>query len=142
LPPVLGQVVTGVFLGDGNFKLKPAFEIAVKHLRLIAGMDSVDEDFTALVVYFSDSTFDEIKQHSEVADESPERHEQAFQRVKEVLQHRREPLSPQMQAGFMPGDAPLRARPFANRTAPTEDFKSSRLLKKANRPRINADERR
>jgi inorganic pyrophosphatase len=61
--------------------LKPAFEIAVKHLRLIAGMDSVDEDFTALVVYFSDSTFDEIKQHSEVTDESPERHEQAFQRV-------------------------------------------------------------
>ena len=92
LPPVLGQVATGVFVGDGNFQLKSAFEIATKHLHRIAGIDSVDEDFTAMVVYFSDSTFDEIKQHSELADESPERHEEAFKRVKSVLEQRREPL--------------------------------------------------
>ena len=90
LPPVLGHVAAGVFVGDGNFQLKPASENAVKHLHRIAGIDSVDEDFTALVVYFSDSTFDEIRRHSEIADESPQRHEEAFQRVKGILEHRRE----------------------------------------------------
>jgi hypothetical protein len=91
LPPVLGRTTTGVFVGDGNFQLKPAYDLAVKHLRRIAGTDSVDEDFTAMVVYFSDSTFDEIKQHAELADESPERHEDAFRRVKNILERRREP---------------------------------------------------
>ena len=91
LPPVLGQVVVGVFVGDGAFELKPAFDLAVKHLRRIAGTDSVNEDFTAMVVYFSDSTFDEIQQRSELADESPERHEEAFRRVKNILEQRREP---------------------------------------------------
>jgi hypothetical protein len=91
LPPVLGQVAVGVFVGDGAFQLKPAFDLAVKHLHRIAGTDSVNEDFTAMVVYFSDSTFDEIKQRSELADESPERHEAAFRRVRNILEQRREP---------------------------------------------------
>ncbi|MGA3015511.1 MAG: M1 family aminopeptidase [Bryobacteraceae bacterium] len=54
-------------------------------------MDSVDEDFTAMLVYFSDSTFDEIEQHSELADEAPDRHEEAFKRVRNILERRREP---------------------------------------------------
>lgn len=91
LPPVLGQVATGVFVGDGNFQLKPHSAVAVQHLRRLAGMDSVDEDFTALVVYFTDATFDEIKLHSELADEAPHPHETAFQRVKDILERRREP---------------------------------------------------
>ena len=91
LPPVLGAVTTGVFVGDGDFQMKPAFDLAVKHLHRMAGVDSVDENFTAMVVYFSDSTFEEIKQHSELADEAPQPHEEAFKRVKEVLEHRREP---------------------------------------------------
>jgi hypothetical protein len=33
LPPVLGQVVTAVFVGDGNFRLQPSSGIAIKHLR-------------------------------------------------------------------------------------------------------------
>ncbi len=102
LPPVLGQVATGVFVGDGNFQLNPAFEIAAKHLHRMAGVDSVNEDFTAMVVYFSDATFDEVKQHSELADESPERHEEAFKRVKSVIERRREPPSP-----LMRGAAPM-----------------------------------
>ena len=94
LPPVLGRVTTGVFVGDGNFTLQPAFEIAVKHLHRIAGVDSVDEDFSAMVVYFTDATFDEVTQHSDLADESPKLHEEAFRRVKETLETRREPPSP------------------------------------------------
>ena len=96
LPPVLGHVATGVFVGEGNFQMRPACDIATKHLHRIAGVDSVDEDFTAMVVYFSDSTFDEIKQHSELADESPQRHEEAFKRVKNILESRREPPMPSL----------------------------------------------
>jgi len=94
LPPVMGHVTTGVFVGDGNFKLTPASQLAAEHLHRIAGVASVDEDFTALVLYFSDGTFDEIKQHSELADDSLLRHEEAFQRVKDTLEHRIEPPSP------------------------------------------------
>jgi Carboxypeptidase regulatory-like domain/Peptidase family M1 domain len=100
LPPVLGHVTTGVFVGDGNFQMKPAYDLAVKHLHRFAGVDAVDEDFTAVVIYFSDSTFDEIKQHSELADESPQRHEDAFKRVKNVIESRREPPSPLMRGAY------------------------------------------
>jgi Carboxypeptidase regulatory-like domain/Peptidase family M1 domain len=91
LPPVLGKVVTGVFVGDGNFQLTPAYPAAVQHLHRLAGMDSVNEDFNAMVLYFGDSTFDEITRQSELADEAPDRHEAAFKPVKDILQHRREP---------------------------------------------------
>jgi hypothetical protein len=99
LPPVLGRVTTGVFVGDAEFTLEPAFEIATKHLHRIAGVDSVDEEFSAMVVYFTDATFDEVSRHSELADESPKLHEEAFKRVKETLESRREPPSPLMRGG-------------------------------------------
>src|ERR1035438_5060673 len=47
-----------------------------------------------MVVYFSDSTFEEIRQHSQLADESPARHEAVFKSVKDVLERRIEPASP------------------------------------------------
>jgi len=91
LPPVLGHVTTGVFIGDGNFELKPKDNLATLRLKRMMGADSVTEDFTALVVFFSDATFDEIHQHSESIDESPDKHEEALKRVRDVIQERREP---------------------------------------------------
>ncbi len=91
LPPVLGHVTTGVFVGDGNFQMKPAGDLAVVRLKRMMGSDSVSEDFTAMVVFFSDATFDEIKGHSEIVDESPVRHEEELKRVRSVIQGRREP---------------------------------------------------
>jgi Carboxypeptidase regulatory-like domain len=94
LPPVMGHVTAGVFVGEGNFQMTPAFEIAAKHLHRVAGVDRVEEDFTAMVVYFTDSTFDEVKQHAVMEDAAPQKHEEAFQRVKSVLERRMEPSSP------------------------------------------------
>jgi hypothetical protein len=94
LAPVLGHVTTGVFVGDGSFAFKPAGDLAALRLKRMMGSDSVNEDFTALVVFFSDVTFDEIRQHSEIVDESPERHEAALKRVRNVIQDRREPRLP------------------------------------------------
>ena len=91
LPPVLGHVTTGAFVGDGNFRMTPAFDLAAKAMSRLSGAESVNEDFTEIVIYFSDATFDEIKQHSELADESPARHEAALKRVNEILRTRRDP---------------------------------------------------
>ncbi len=91
LPPVLGHVTTGVFVGEGNFQLKPAGDLASVHLKRMMDSDSVDEDFTAVVAFFSDANFDEIKLHSEIVDESPDRHEEALKRVRNVIEGRREP---------------------------------------------------
>lgn len=88
LAPVLGHVTAGVFLGDGHFQLKPAYEIAAKHLRTISGAEAVDEDFTSLVVYFTDATFDEIAARAEKADESPKPYQDALRRVQERLRSR------------------------------------------------------
>jgi len=94
LPPVLGHVTTGVFIGEGNFQLKPepgSFEAT--HLHRMMDSDSINEDFTALVVFFSDSTFDEIKEHSTLLDETPQRHEEALKRVRNILETRHFPNS-------------------------------------------------
>jgi len=88
LPPVLGQVTAGVFIGEGHFQLKPAFEIAAAHLKQISHADIVDEDFTSLIVYFSDATFQEITAHAEPIDESPKAHEELFHHLQETLRHR------------------------------------------------------
>jgi hypothetical protein len=91
LPPVLGHVTTGVFVGDGNFQMKPTGDLAVVRLKRMMGSDSVSEDFTAMVVFFSDSTFDEVKEHSQILDASPLQHEEELKRVRSVIQGRREP---------------------------------------------------
>ena len=88
LPPVLGRVTAGVFLGDGNFQLKPAYDIGAKHLKMISGAEAVDEDFTSLVVYFTDATFDEIAARAEKTDESPKPYRDALHRAQERLRSR------------------------------------------------------
>ena len=62
---MLGRVAVAVFTGDGNLKLKPAFGLAARYMKTMAHAESADEDFSSLVVYFTDSTFDEITQHAE-----------------------------------------------------------------------------
>jgi hypothetical protein len=94
LPPVQGSVTTGVFIGEGNFRLDTSDPLKRRRLLKMMGSETVSEDFTALVVFFSDSTFDDIKRHSETVDESPVKHEEALARVRSVIQGRREPREP------------------------------------------------
>jgi hypothetical protein len=70
LPPVLGRPAVAVFTGDGNLQLIPAYALAAKYLKTIAHTESVDEGFTALAIYFTDSTYDEITSHAERVDEA------------------------------------------------------------------------
>jgi len=94
LPPVMGHVTTGVFVGEGTLDFKTESELAAVRLKRMMGATSVNEHFTAMVIFFSDDTFDEIKQNSELLDESPTAHEEALKRVRSVIEGRREPYDP------------------------------------------------
>lgn len=93
LPPVLDHVTTGVFVGDGNFQLKTPDPLAALRLKHMSGSESVSEDFTATVIFFSDATFDEIKKNSQLIDASTEKHEAELKRVRSVIQTRKSPES-------------------------------------------------
>lgn len=61
LPPVQGKVTGAVFTGDGNFFLDPPQESERKSLKLLTKEDEFNENFSQLVLRFTDSTYDEIK---------------------------------------------------------------------------------
>jgi Carboxypeptidase regulatory-like domain/Peptidase family M1 domain len=61
LPPVLGKVAAGVFIGDGEFTLTPFIDIEKRYLKLITATDTVVEPFDRLVFYFTDETWQAIK---------------------------------------------------------------------------------
>lgn len=61
LPPVLGKVAIGVFVGDGEFTLIPFIPLEKTYLKLITERDTVVEPFDRLVFYFTDETRQEIK---------------------------------------------------------------------------------
>jgi hypothetical protein len=58
--PVAGRVTGAVFTGDGNFVLTPpASEVAM--LKLLTKENEFSENFSQMVLRFTDSTYDEIK---------------------------------------------------------------------------------
>ena len=59
--PVAGKVTGAVFTGDGNFVLNPpASEQSM--LKLLTKENEFSENFSQMVLRFTDSTYDEIKQ--------------------------------------------------------------------------------
>ncbi len=66
LKSVQGKVVGAVFLGNGRFSLTPPVEVEKKHLSIFTGSNDINESFDKLVMFFSDKTFDEIKQSPNV----------------------------------------------------------------------------
>lgn len=60
--PVQGRVTGAVFKGEGIFVLDPPIEIERKSLKLLTKEDEFSEKFTQLVIRFTDSTYDQIKQ--------------------------------------------------------------------------------
>src|ERR1051325_9650457 len=50
LAPVLDRVPGAVFVGEGRFELEPAIQMERPLLNLITGKETVDEEFTSLVL--------------------------------------------------------------------------------------------
>jgi hypothetical protein len=62
MSPVEGRTVGAVFIGEGEVTLTPPTEIEKSSLAVFTKEPSLTEQFTQLVLRFSDKTFDEIKQ--------------------------------------------------------------------------------
>jgi Carboxypeptidase regulatory-like domain/Peptidase family M1 domain len=68
LAPVAGRFVEAVFVGDGEFLLKPALSIERDHIRLVTDKDEVADSFEKLVFCFTDDTYQEIKRQAQAAE--------------------------------------------------------------------------
>lgn len=59
--PVNGKVTGAVFTGDGNFTLDPPYAGEKTSLKLLTKEDQFSENFSQMVVRFTDSTYDDVK---------------------------------------------------------------------------------
>jgi hypothetical protein len=62
MSPVEGRTVAAVFIGEGEMTLTPPTEIEKSSLSTFTNGPGLTEQFTQLVLRFSDKTFEEIKQ--------------------------------------------------------------------------------
>jgi len=58
--PIQGNVVAGVFIGDGEFRLDPPTAVEKRNLALFVKDAVLAERFSELVLFFTDSTYEEI----------------------------------------------------------------------------------
>src|SRR5258708_5299426 len=65
--PVNGKVTGAVFVGDGNMILDPPLDVERSTVRLLTREDEFSETFSQMVLRFTDSTYDEIKQKGAAA---------------------------------------------------------------------------
>jgi hypothetical protein len=61
LTPAQGKVTGAVFMGDGNFVIDTSSASERSMLKLLTREDEFSENFTQLVLRFTDSTYDELK---------------------------------------------------------------------------------
>lgn len=61
VPPVQGKVTGAVFIGNGNMVLDPPLPIEQASLKFLTKEDEFSENFSQLVLRFTDGTYDEIK---------------------------------------------------------------------------------
>ena len=61
ITPVEDHVTAAVFIGDGEMSLTPPTEVEKHSLSIFTNEGSITEQFTKLVLRFTDKTFDEVK---------------------------------------------------------------------------------
>ncbi|HEY0765819.1 MAG TPA: carboxypeptidase regulatory-like domain-containing protein [Pyrinomonadaceae bacterium] len=61
ITPIEGRVTAAVFIGDGEMSLVPPTEVEKNSIKIFTGEGGITEQFSRLVLRFSDKTFDEIK---------------------------------------------------------------------------------
>jgi len=64
ITPIEGRVTAAVFLGDGELSLTPPSEIEKRSIGMFTGEAGIKEQFTRLVLRFTDKTFEEVKASS------------------------------------------------------------------------------
>jgi hypothetical protein len=61
IAPIDGRVTAAVFIGDGELSLMPPTEIEKHTLKIFTGEEGIKEQFTHLILRFTDKTFEQIK---------------------------------------------------------------------------------
>ena len=61
ITPIESRVTAAVFIGDGEMSLVPPTEVEKNSIKIFTGEGGITEQFSHLVLRFSDKTFDEIK---------------------------------------------------------------------------------
>ncbi|CAN5550178.1 MAG: M1 family metallopeptidase [Pyrinomonadaceae bacterium] len=61
LPPVEGKITGAVFIGKGEFHLKPPIEREQKHLAIFTESPEIRDNFDSLPMFFTDVTLQQIK---------------------------------------------------------------------------------
>jgi hypothetical protein len=67
MSPVEGRTVGAVFIGEGEMTLTPPTEIEKKSIAVFTNEPGITEQFTQLVLRFTDKTFEEVKQSPNAA---------------------------------------------------------------------------
>ena len=70
LPPTLNRVAMAVFVGEGEFNLTPAIYLERQHLLQVIEKEKVTEEFTRVILTFTDDTYQEIKKQAQPSGES------------------------------------------------------------------------
>ncbi|HEY3975412.1 MAG TPA: M1 family aminopeptidase [Candidatus Sulfotelmatobacter sp.] len=68
--PVAGKVTGAVFTGDGNFVLEPPTASERNSLKLLTKENDFNENFSQMVLRFTDSSYDDIKRGGNAAPSS------------------------------------------------------------------------
>lgn len=66
LTPAEGKTTGAVFFGDGEMSLTPPVDAEKKMLKFFTGAPDFKEQFSQLVIFFTDQTFDEVKNSANV----------------------------------------------------------------------------
>ena len=61
LPPVLGHVAIGVFIGQGSLHFVPSFSLEASYFKMLTDETALDEEFDTAVFCFTDGTYQELK---------------------------------------------------------------------------------
>jgi hypothetical protein len=96
-PPVLGKVTLAVFIGEGEFALKPAHWTETNQLKRFLNKDSIQEPFRQLVLCFTDDTYQEVRRAAATPHAEP-RASQALQDFRRQVRQSPEFPKSQLQA--------------------------------------------
>src|SRR5262249_46078021 len=103
-PAVLGRVTVGVFVGEGEFTLKPVHWTETNHLKRTINKDSIQENFRQAVLCFTDDTYLEIRRTARQSGAEPRAH----QVLQEFRRHvRQSPDDPKSQLEAMLTDSSM-----------------------------------
>jgi len=70
MTPVLDRVAIGVFVGEGEFTFEPYLAIERNRMKLVTGSETVSEQFSRIVIAFTDDTYQEIQNASQAGGSS------------------------------------------------------------------------